>query len=72
MQMGLGSISTLPNIFEQRAVLYKQTSSNFILPQPFFIAQMIEEAPVYFLEVVLYSSSLYWMSGMNPMNDGQR
>ncbi|GJQ11298.1 hypothetical protein GpartN1_g3089.t1 [Galdieria partita] len=72
MQMGLGSISTLPNIFEQRAVLYKQTSANFILPQPFFIAQMLEEAPVYFLEVVFYSSSLYWMAGLNPMNDGQR
>ncbi|GJQ14886.1 hypothetical protein GpartN1_g6677.t1 [Galdieria partita] len=70
--IGLGSMSTLPGIYETRQVFYKQKDANFFDPPPYILAQTVVDFPLTFLESLIYSAILYFMAGLNSADGGRK
>jgi len=70
--IGLGSMSTLPGIYETRQVFYKQKDANFFDPPPYILSQTVVDFPLTFLESLIYSAILYFMAGLNSAEGGRK
>lgn len=66
MQMGLGSMATLPQAFVERGVFYRQREASFFPTTAFVIAQNLVPIPLMVLECCIYGSLMYWLPGLNP------
>jgi len=70
--VGLGSLKTLPEILDSRAVFHKHCSNHFYDPFPFLLSQSLVEIPICFLESLIFSTILYFMVGLNTSDGGRR
>ncbi|KAJ1984712.1 ATP-binding cassette transporter snq2 [Dimargaris verticillata] len=53
--------SEIPKCFQNRPVIYKQKAYAFYHPSANYLAQMITDLPITFVQVVVFSAILYWM-----------
>ncbi|GJQ10602.1 hypothetical protein GpartN1_g2393.t1 [Galdieria partita] len=70
--VGMGSLKTLPEILDSRAVFNKHRSNHFYDSLPFLLSQAVVEIPICFLESLIFSSILYFMVGLNTADGGRR
>jgi hypothetical protein len=70
MFTALGSMATIPTVMEQRAVFYKQRDAGFFPTSSAVVAQMLVQVPLQLLETLLFSSLVYFLSGMSRASHG--
>ncbi|KAJ1990325.1 ATP-binding cassette transporter snq2 [Dimargaris cristalligena] len=56
--------SEIPKCFSNRPILYKQKSFAFYHPSALYLAQLLSDIPIAFVQVVVFSAILYWMTGL--------
>ncbi|ORX81260.1 hypothetical protein K493DRAFT_320718 [Basidiobolus meristosporus CBS 931.73] len=54
----------IPTAMSGRSILYKHKSFAFYYPSAFYIAQMVADIPFLMVQILLFSSVLYWMAGL--------
>eukprot|EP00871_Galdieria_phlegrea_P002260 jgi/Galph1/3034/GphlegSOOS_G1687.1 len=70
--VGLGSMKTLSDILDSRAVFDKHRSNHFYNAFPLVLSQALIELPICFLESLIFSSILYFMVGLNEVDGARR
>lgn len=68
----LSSMSTLPIIYYQKSIFYKQSKAMFYPTLSFVISQTLVFYPLQIIEVILYSTIVYWSVGLSEDNYGGR
>jgi len=61
----MGSIASLPQVSEERRIFYHQRAAHFYRTIAHFIASLVMDIPLSFLEGIIFSSLVFWMTGMN-------
>ncbi|KAJ1979844.1 ATP-binding cassette transporter snq2 [Dimargaris xerosporica] len=56
--------SEIPKCFQNRPVIYKQKAYAFYHPSANYLAQMLTDLPITLVQVVVFSSILYWMASL--------
>jgi hypothetical protein len=62
----MGSIAAIPQVCEERAIFYHQRASHFYRTISYFISTIFVDVPLSFAETILFTTLVFWMSGMNP------
>lgn len=68
----LKAMSTIPIIFEQRAVFYKHAKSLFCPTWVFVLSQTVVLYPLMMLETLISGIIVYWSAGLSSDLDGSR
>ncbi|KAJ1922714.1 ATP-binding cassette transporter snq2 [Tieghemiomyces parasiticus] len=56
--------SEIPKCFSNRPIIYKHKGFAFYHPSALYIAQLISDIPIALIQVIVFSSILYWMVGL--------
>jgi len=70
MFMALGNMATIPVVFEQREVFYKQRDSGFFPTSSAMVAQMLVQTPIQLIETLIYGTLAYFLSGLSRDDHG--
>lgn len=62
--LGLGQSATMPPLFDARKVFYKHRGANFYRTSSYVLASGISQLPLAITEALVFSSLVYWMSGL--------
>jgi hypothetical protein len=64
VKLAFVSIGTIPVLFRDRVVFYKQRDNKYYAPFPFALSQFLSGIPQAIVEVLVYSSLVYWIAGL--------
>ncbi|KAL6062120.1 ABC2 type transporter superfamily protein [Balamuthia mandrillaris] len=62
---------TIPKTLQGREVFYRQAESKYYRIPPYLFSIIVGEMPILFLEVLLFSTIVYWFCGLNT-GEGER
>eukprot|EP00756_Hemistasia_phaeocysticola_P006888 Hpha_TRINITY_DN14037_c0_g1::TRINITY_DN14037_c0_g1_i1::g.44019::m.44019 len=65
LNLGLGSFAAMPDIVQQRNILYKQKEYAMIRPWAWYLAKFIFDIPFTIIETIIFGGILYYMVGFN-------
>jgi len=63
LNLGLGSFAAMPDIVQQRNILYKQKDYAMIRPWAWYLSKFIFDLPFTIIETTLFGGILYYMIG---------
>eukprot|EP00981_Chlorochromonas_danica_P006281 scaffold1352_cov387-Ochromonas_danica.AAC.1 len=66
------NFSTLPVLYDQRNVYYKQKDALFFPTTAFTFAQMLAFLPLQVIEAILYVAIVYWSADLSAQENGSR
>ena len=61
----MGAVASLPAVVEERRIFYHQRGAHFFRTIASFISSLIMDIPLSFLEGIIFTSLVFWMTGMN-------
>ena len=67
---GLGAISSVPSVIQQRAIYYREKPA-FLRPLAYFIGMVLAELPLVSIGNVIFASLVYFLAGFSLANYGQ-
>jgi len=65
----MGSVASIPQVVEERTIFYHQRAAHFYRTIAYFLSSVIMDIPLSFLENIIFTTIVFWMTGMN--NTGQ-
>jgi ABC-type multidrug transport system permease subunit len=66
---GLGAISSIPGVIQQRAVYYREKPA-FLRPFAYFVGMVLAELPLIILGNLLFGSLVYFLAGLSLSEGG--
>ena len=61
----MGSVASIPQVCEERRIFYHQRASHFYQTIAYFISAVLVDIPLSFVESFLFTTLVFWMTGMN-------
>ena len=61
----MGAIASLPQVSEERRIFYHQRASHFYRTIAHFLASIVMDVPLSFIEGIIFTTLVFWMTGMN-------
>ena len=68
----MGAIASLPQVAEERRIFYHQRAAHFYRTVAHFLASLIMDIPLSFIEGIIFSTLVFWMTGMNDGTIGDQ
>eukprot|EP01040_Poterioochromonas_malhamensis_P027282 gene27282-biopygen10865 len=68
----LNNFSTLPIIYDQKRIYYKQKDSLFFPTLAFTVSQALSFLPLQIIETFIYVSVVYWSAGLSANDNSSR
>lgn len=68
----MSSFGFLSQFIQRRDVFYKHRDANFHSSLPYLLSIIILDLPLIFIETLLFSAIIFFMTGLNRMDNGMR